>query len=225
MIAIWCGMKLSMVSWKISGESKVTNFYLWWHFLLQDASCKHLEARYPDVQQVRTKVILETFTLRTLLCFHSIYIWSEKIFLLENINGNNICDVAARARRLMELIRPMWWSLVGGCAPIFLQVSSSLSDMIHNGHNGNVDILLRDFQIFMSNWHHLVPIWRPGLFAEVWKLDLQRIQCKFTQQICMLLKLETNPWSTNPPIMKSIKNIDNLLNQHFEVFPNNKCSF
>ena len=41
----------------------------------------------------------------------------------------------------MELIRPMWWSLVGGCAPIFLQVASSLSDMILNGPYGKAMLI------------------------------------------------------------------------------------
>ena len=81
---------------------------LWWHFLLQDASIKHLEARYPNVQQVRTKVILETFILWERYYMFPFNIWSEKIFLLENINGNNICVMLQRERGV-------WWNLSDQC--------------------------------------------------------------------------------------------------------------
>ena len=36
-----------------------------------------------------------------------------------------------------------------------------------------IHLYWRNFQIYMSNWHHLVPFWWPGLWDEVWKLDLQ----------------------------------------------------
>ena len=60
--------------------------------VFQDASIKHLEAGHPHVQQVqqkRKKVILETFTLKTLLYVFYRYLIRENIFI-GNINGNNI---------------------------------------------------------------------------------------------------------------------------------------
>ena len=108
-IAIWCGMKLSTVWWKISGGNKSIYFCLW-HFLYfrmpPSSIWKPDILMYNRYSKEQKYLIFETFTLRTLLYVFYRYLIRENIFI-GNINGNNIV--------MLQRERGVWWNLSDQC--------------------------------------------------------------------------------------------------------------
>ena len=129
---------------------------------------KPLEAWHPHVQQVLSpfKIVLQGHQV----AMSVVLPYNHKTRTKEKCKSRR--KTSAQAKLLTERFRQMWSWPPMAPAPTFHLASLRWFLQIVT------IIVMSVIAVFVSNWHHLVPFRRPALQHQVWKLDVQRIQCE-----------------------------------------------
>ena len=97
------------------------------------------------------------------LLFDNTLSWFANIWIFHFVEG-----ITCPNKPLLKLLTSiqcdwvLWWNVPNNCCCYELRC-------LHLHTSWYIQVLLPD-------WHHVVPFWRPELWDEVWKLDLQWLQ-------------------------------------------------